>query len=130
MSNVVSVGIVPEVNASGWYSSLVQWLDVCLYFFMFYQGEEDGEAARDGSDVLDFIQERINLSLAEIATSTGDDATRWEMASRCVCVCRMFCRLWDRTCFSLFVGDTVTPLRLLLAETHLCLLSSRVYFVS
>eukprot|EP00752_Nemacystus_decipiens_P015188 g13524.t1 len=41
------------------------------------EGKRDEEATKVGSesDVLDFIEQRVNLSLAGLATRTGDDAT-------------------------------------------------------
>lgn len=51
-------------------------LHLPLYLFLFYQeGKGDNEAAKVGneSDVPDFIEQRVDLSLAGLASCTGDD---------------------------------------------------------
>ena len=65
-------------------------MNLSLSIFMFSQeGKRDEEATKVGneSDVLDFIEQRVNLSLAGLAARTGDSF------KVCVYVYRMVCRL-------------------------------------
>ena len=64
-------------------------MNLSLSVVMFSQGgKTDEKATKVGSesDVLDFIEQRVNLSLAELATRTGDDATSTGDGFK-VCVC-------------------------------------------
>lgn len=90
----------------------MQRIDFSLVI-VFCQTSKEGDGANrigSESDVLDYVEARINLSLAELAThtvdapmSTGDDSSSTGDDVK-VCIDSMLCRLRDRNFFASFVA--------------------------
>lgn len=77
----------------------MQWTDFYFVLAICQTNKEGDGAHRVGneSDVLNFVEARIDLSLADLATGTGDDVK--------VCVgCMGLCRPWGRSFFASVVA--------------------------